>query len=306
MRLFIGYLIALCVGLLAPIHGHAATSKPYIIPDPERYAPFLLEPWKPGKPSLIALKDPFCPYCINALARRSQLRNYNVFLIWTPILGDSSVARVKEFFACEAPASAEVLDAVVNIRAPHCSGIFNRELFALNQAVVDNYAPHAVPQYWLGGREVALTQLQLEPVTVDAIAVAAATRLQVDWLRYRSMALNEPLKQRLNIAILLPEGTPLTMDMLEQIEQNRRYNWYLGSSEVSPHLYAAYWCAEPKSGCSEAAFEAYRYSDQEFRLLNGLVKPSAPVFILEGKILNDHESAHLIPADVRRLFSATR
>ncbi len=285
---------------------YAEKSVARLIPDHQQYQPFLLQPWKPGKPALIALKDPFCPYCIQALKRRSQLINYNVFVFWTPILGEQSVARVREFFKCASPVAPQVIDATVNIRRPVCNGPFNDKLFALNQRILDSYAPNSVPQYWMGGGQVALASLKLERPTVDVAAIAASARLRINWPRYQSMALNVPLTQRYSIALMLPEGYLLNPEMIRKIKQNRRFNWYMGGAAIdSEDLYAEFLCRSPDGQCNEGTLADYRYSEEEFRLLNGIKKITRPTFILEGKILTEREAAHLMPADIRKLFLST-
>ena len=57
-----------------------------------------------------------------------------------------------------------------------------------------------------------------------------------------------------------------------------------------------------EDGCADATLDDYRYSVEEFRLLNGLKQIAKPTLILEGKILTEREIAYLMPADIRRLL----
>jgi len=287
--------------LMSPVYAAPAVSR--IIPDPGQYAPFLLQPWQPGKPSVIALKDPFCPYCISALKKYTQLKNYNVYVFWAPILSERSALRSKEFFTCPAPASPEVIDAVVNVRAPRCHGPLKQDLMALNQTIIDNYRPNSVPQYWMGGRQIALSSLKLEKVVVDADSIAYSTSLKIPWSRYQSLALNRPMEQRYHLAILLPAGYPVDAQMLNKIKDNQRFNWYLGSDKVTENtLHDGFLCRYSKELCSDSSIEKYRYANKELRLLSGLNDIQKPTFILEGKVLSGRELAYLLPADLRTLF----
>ena len=110
-------LLNLCSASLLLLLSFTALSTPAgsskIIPDPEKYQDFLLEPYKPGAPTVVAFKDPYCGYCIRALQNLEKLSEYNVYLFWAGILGERSVARVDDIFDCAAPVSQTVFDSVV-------------------------------------------------------------------------------------------------------------------------------------------------------------------------------------------------
>ena len=117
-------------------------------PDPEKHKAFLLNEYDENKPVLVAFKDPRCPYCTKAFKQKETLDNYNVFVFWSPILGNTSARQVESFFHCDQPMGDEVIEAVINRQQVSCGDEFNDELWALNDGMVKEYEPKSVPQYW--------------------------------------------------------------------------------------------------------------------------------------------------------------
>ena len=150
------YAIAILVFLFSTY----AYSKPSSIPDKDIHQKFLVSKWQDDAPVLIVFKDPFCPYCVKAFKSLDQLEQYNVFIFWSPILGDRSVARVERFFVCQDPVGNLVIDAVIGRVPPACDGEINLSLKEKNDALVDYYKPEIVPSYYLGGKRVGLAQLK--------------------------------------------------------------------------------------------------------------------------------------------------
>ena len=87
--------------------------EPRIIPDQQKYADFLLEPYKPGKPSVVVFKDPYCGYCIRALGNLERLDEYNVYMFWAGILGKRSKDKVNAIMQCNEPVSQPIFDNVM-------------------------------------------------------------------------------------------------------------------------------------------------------------------------------------------------
>jgi len=279
-------------------------SKVFQIPDSQTYQSFLLDTWNQKKPSLIVFKDPSCPYCIKDLKKREQLSKYNVFLFWAPILGTRSVEHVNSFFNCASSSGEGVLEAVIKRVKPQCAGEFNKKLFELNNEMVKNYDPHSVPQYWLGGRQVSLANLNLSKNKITANSVVNKSPLAVNWPRYQSSAVNEIVKKRHNIGIVLPESYILSLNELRLIASNTLYNWYLFGGEFSAKIKTELGCKRHVGSClSGVKDRTIEHNNLEFLLLTGLGKTSKPQFILEGKNLLELEKKQLIPKKILAALS---
>ena len=244
---------------------------------------FLLQQWDPSKPSLIAFKDPRCPYCIKSLQKRERLDNYNVFLFWAPILGPGSQAQVERFFHCETPTNSEVLMAVTLRKYPLCAGSRNEDLRRVNDAMVDAYKPNSVPQYWYGGRRVALAQLNLAlPKSERLQLLAQNSPLKIQWDRYQSHAVNPPLKDILTIGVVLPDKAIINENALTIMRQDSDINWYVFDNE-----------------------NVNSKSSVEFRMLTNLFTVSKATLVVEGKILTEKQRKSLIDKKLQQhLFSS--
>lgn len=277
--------------------------QPRLIPDPKTYQAFLLNEWKPGIPTLIAFKDPFCPYCIRDLKKRSQLENHNVFLFWSPILSSDSALRAKAFFHCDQPTSERVINAVINHQPPHCNGVLNQRLFELNQGMVASYDPSSVPQYWLGGRRVSLSSLTLNRPVIDADIIAKLSPLKIDWLRYQGLSINQPVAKRHGVAVVLPDSYRLDAKVLFSMSRSTQYNWYLFTNHLDQQSESQLWCKRWPTRCSRPlSNRELDYPNKEFRLLAGLEQVREAVFLLDGKRLQEREITYLIPKDIRAIL----
>lgn len=234
---------------------------------PQKYRDFLVNPWDPGKPSLIALKDPRCPYCIKALEKRERLDNYNVFLFWAPILGPNSVNQVDRFFHCNTPVEAEVLDAVIARKYPLCAGSHDDDLQALNDQVIAAFNPNSVPQYWYGGQRVALSQLNLALPKYQRLQLLAQTSpLKIQWERYSPHSISQPVSEAVKIGVVLPHNKALPEEARELMLREDNINWYVFDNKSTTSL-----------------------KDAEFRLLTDLHDVETTTIIVGGKILTASE-----------------
>jgi glutaredoxin len=281
----------------------SAPSSSLQVPNAKTHESFLLEAWKPGKPTLVVFKDPSCPYCVRDLKKRSQLENYNVFLFWAPILGDRSVDHVNAFFKCSSTSSTQVLNAVIRRSIPDCEGQFNKESFALNNAIVENYDPRAVPQYWLGGRQVSLSRLNLSRNVIDSQSIVMASPVKIDWSRYMPSAMNQTLPARNSIGLVLPKGYSLTKQELTALVNDDHYNWYLFTHNIDANHDVAALCALQQRECSPVLKKQLRKNSAEFMLLTGLNNIEKPKFIFEGKALIKREINYLIPWHISSLLA---
>ncbi|GGW96898.1 thioredoxin fold domain-containing protein [Alteromonas halophila] len=252
-----------------------------LIPDPDTYGDFLVSEYDAAKPSLVAFKDPRCPYCVNALKRLYQLSNYNVYLFWSPILGDRSQRDVNVFFYCDSPASPQVIEAVTERRSPDCDGQFNSDLAKRNDAFVAQYNPTSVPQYWFGGQRVGIGQLKLSMSTAQQVALLAeSSTVQIPWHRYPSAVIRTPFQDRYNIGIVLNHS--LGDDLQRVLLNETQFNWYVFDKQ------------QPLSS-----------QEAEFRVLTGTLDHQAPIVLLEGKPLSGKERKRVLPAAVLKLLSDT-
>lgn len=271
-----------------------------LMPDFTTHKRFLMSEWKPGAPSLIAIKDPMCGYCIRDLKRRVQLQNYNVFLFWAPILSKRSVTRVDEFFRCDNPVEARVLNAAIERTSPRCAGVLKQNLLDLNNEMVASYNPNSIPQYWFGGQRVRLASLNLFRPTVHAETIAKKSALKLNWSRYQSVLANEPLETRHNIAVVLPDSYPLKLEVVERLSASTLFNWYLFSDHFNQGVSSRLWCTQYAGSCDgQITSRGADYANKEFRLLAGLDSVSEPILLLEGKPLSDREISFLVPSDIQ-------
>lgn len=265
------------------------------VPDKETHKSFLLETWKPEKPSLVVFKDPSCPYCVRDLKKRAQLQNYNVFLFWSPILGERSLDHVNTFFKCPSSSDQIVLDAVIERVKPVCDGEFKQKEFNLNKKMAENYSPNSVPQYWLGGRQVGLTSLKLSQSIIDAESVISASPIKIDWSRYGVSAVNKPKTSRHNVGIVLPENTRLTEQAMSLLAKNTRYNWYLFVDRTGDQGFSELWCTHKALVCTKKTMTKFEKNNKEFKLLTGLSNSTKTQYVFEGKTLLNAEKKYLIP-----------
>jgi len=207
---------------------HVHHNDPLIIPNEQQYADFLLEPYKPGKPSIVAFKDPHCGYCIKALKRLDRLSEYNVYMFWAGILGKRSEQTVEQILACAAPISSEVFESVVR-RSPVIvcqSGDKARveQLAELNNKMVQNYHPHSVPSYFFGGRKVYVSQLEKFKRSMQM----NVTPIQLQWQRYADLRVDNTNHNGLaNAIVFLPPNSPKRSHILKALAKETKYSWHL-------------------------------------------------------------------------------
>lgn len=243
------------------------------VPDKDRYAAFLMEPWKDGAPTIIAFKDPLCGYCIKALKARSRLENYNVFLFWSPILGNNSKLKVQQIFLCEAPVSDDIMDAVMLRKNIPCHGETKEGLKQLNDNFVTAYSPRFVPQYWYGGQQTDLARLDLRnPQQNNILQVLASSTVKIPWTRYQPVAVSkEKANKKANIAIVFPGAGTLQPATLELMKRDKQLNWFVFDESTAQQKLIL-----------------------EFKMLNNITDSERPVFILEGKPLSEAELAKVL------------
>jgi hypothetical protein len=260
-------------------------------PSPEKHSEFLLQAWDANKPTLVAFKDPRCPYCVKAFKNKEVLDNYNVYVFWSPILGSTSQRQVDTFFKCEHPLGDNVIKAVVNRTQVSCDNEANAELRAINDEMVKIYDPRSVPQYWYGNKLTWISRLKLSSTNQQRVlALAERSALRVPWERYEEFRIkidtgvSSPVKnqqttiktaqQTLNKANLaiVANRTLTLMEFSTKIEPlSKQFNVYLFSAEKS---------TDPKF--------------QEFLALNDLYEPKQDVYYLEGKKLSKAETEWML------------
>jgi glutaredoxin len=240
------------------------------IPTEEQYFPFLLNGWDPKRQTVVIFKDPYCPHCIKAIPRLPELRNYNVYLFWAPILGERSKKRVDDIFRCAVPASAKVLYAVRNRTDPECNNAYANDLRDLNDKMVNNYSVNSVPSFFLQGQRMSFGQLKRMQNKRPAI-----NGVVVNWRRYQKMQYLPRHKSK-TLSLMVPKGyenrvanwlVKLRPEFVFMSDSNQLDQVGLGNCAISGQ-------------CSEADKKAYQNRINEFKLMfGGSVELSKPIVV---------------------------
>lgn len=259
------------------------------IPSPDEYADFLLEPWKPNAPILVAFKDPFCPYCIKAFHRKSELQPYNVFMFWYPIFGERSERRIEEIFRCASPTSQQVINAVIAHQSPSCGGSAKKHLMALNRRIYEAYAAPGVPAYYLGGVKVSMAQVRASHLSVSSLE----TSVHIDWQRYDLHRLNIGTSKLANVLLMLPELSSKTSELMALLRKHSTYDWYLFSDGYSEDYYKI--CEGLVGKCKPETIKQYLLMSEEIKLLFGWDSAQSLEVVINGKILTNVEKDKYLP-----------
>jgi glutaredoxin len=260
-------LYALCVLLL--ISSQASLAQRFI-PTEEQYFPFLLNGWDPKRQTVVIFKDPYCPHCIKAIPKLPELRNYNVYLFWAPILCERSKKRVDDIFRCTAPASAKVLYAVRNRANPECNNAYANDLRDLNDKMVNNYSINSVPSFFLQGQRLSFGQLKRMQDKRPAI-----NGVVVNWRRYQMMQYL-PRHQSKSLSLMVPKGYEKGVaDWLVKL----RPEFVFMSDSDSLDMVGLGNC-KISGQCSEDDKKGYQRRINEFKLMFGnSVELSKPVIV---------------------------
>ncbi|WP_412972479.1 hypothetical protein [Glaciecola sp. MF2-115] len=241
-------------------------------PDPVKHAEFLLKNWDQTKPTLVAFKDPRCPYCIKAFKNMEVLDNYNVFVFWAPILGTTSQRQVDTFFKCEHPLGDKVISAVLTRKQVSCEHESNEVLRSLNDEMVHVYDPRSVPQYWYGNEKTWISRLKLATTNQQRIqALAQRSAVKIPWNRYEEFRVEKEvdskLEEKANLAIVANRQVSL-MEISTKIKPlSKQFNVFLFSADKSD---------SPKF--------------KEFIVLNDIAELNQDSYFLEGKKLSKAET----------------
>lgn len=266
---------------------NASANEPLPVPDYETYGDFLLDDWKSSRPTLVMMLDPFCPYCIRSLQQREKLKNYNVFIFWTPILGKASETRVAEILNCELIAGDEVVSAVINRKSPECAQSKGAGHMESNQFFAKAYDPQAVPAYYFGGYRVGLTQLSRY---VNGIA-SSAGNVGIDWERYVMFKISQPSNRAGHVGVILPKNFQHWDRLLKQIAGAAQFDWYVVTDFKNS---ADQEFCEVSDFCGETSLREFRNKREEIIALFGLSEITTPQFILNGKLLNRQEAENAL------------
>jgi hypothetical protein len=258
-------------------------------PSADVHGEFLLQEWDANKPTLVAFKDPRCPYCVKAFKNKEVLDNYNVFVFWSPILGSTSQRQVDTFFKCEHPMGDNVISAVVARKQVSCDNDYNQELRTLNDEMVKIYDPRSVPQYWYGNELTWISRLKLATTNEQRLkALAQRSTMRVPWDRYKEFLINKSetndkapsqqsskvdtqAKHKANLAIVANRNLTL-MEFSTKIEPlSKQFNVFLFTAE--------------KANSSKF---------QEFLALNNITELQEDAYYLEGKRLSKEETKWML------------
>jgi hypothetical protein len=252
-------------------------------PDPVGHQQFLLRPYQPAAPSVVVFKDPFCGYCIKAMANSAQLAAYNVYVFWYPIFGTSSEERVQQFFRCQNPTGPLVQKAMLARQAPACDGDLQQQLVQVNQQMVDAYLPDAVPAYYLSGQRtyaaelVALVQ-QKQPVA----------QVKIQWQRYQSNLVT-PVTMGDDVAVFLPAtaSEQSVAALLANLATVKNIKVYLFAGNAGQQQQICQW----RSQCEQLASQ--HYNTAEARLLFGVSAKQYSVVLNGSQVATSALPVHL-------------
>lgn len=267
----------------------AAIAEPSLLPVPDQkdFHDFLLKEWNPSQPSVVMMLDPFCPYCIRTLEQKERLKNYNVFLFWSPILGVPSESRVAEILKCPRPAGSSVIRAVTSRKSPECSGRGEQDLARLNHLMVNAYSPGAVPAYYFGGRRISLNQLNRYVTTIGTIAGTAS----VDWERYGGFRVAQPSNRVGQVGVILPKNFQQWDSLLQEIRSATQFEWYLLSDFRSAP--EKQFC-DATNACDSESIRELNNKREELMMLFGLSEDTRLRFILNDKLLSPDEAVKVL------------
>lgn len=251
------------------VFSHASLAQRFI-PTEEQYFPFLLNGWDPKRQTVVIFKDPYCPHCIKAIPKLPELRNYNVYLFWAPILGERSKKRVDDIFRCTAPASAKVLYAVRNRASPECNNAYANDLRDLNDKMVNNYSVNSVPSFFLQGQRLSFGQLKRMQDKRPAI-----NGVVVNWRRYQKMQYLPRHKSK-TLSLMVPNG--YEKGVADWLVKLRPEFVFISDSTALDQVGLGN--CKIKGQCSEADKKVYQNRINEFKLMFGdSVEMSKPVVV---------------------------
>lgn len=260
---------ACCIALACWLFATCAAAQRFI-PTEEQYFPFLLNGWDPKRQTVVIFKDPFCPHCIKAIPKLPELRNYNVYLFWAPILGQRSKQRVDDIFTCEAPASAKVLFAVRNRKQPECDNVYANDLRDLNDKMVVNYAVNSVPSFFLQGQRLSFGQLKRMQDKRPAI-----NGVVVNWRRYQRMQYLPRHKSK-TLSLIVPLG--YEKHLTQWLVKLRPEFVFLSDTSKLNQIGLGN-CAV-KGECNNKDKRDYQKRINEFKLMfNGSVELNKPIIV---------------------------
>ncbi len=265
----------------------AAQAEPLPIPSPDVHAEFLLQPWKPNAPSVIVFKDPFCPYCVKALEKVEDLKNFNVFMFWYPIFGERSEQRISKIFQCASPSGHQVIASVIAKKSPDCDGDISKHLMELNRKMYEAYSPSGVPSYYLGGAKTSVPALV--ELTRSSLSIQPSVNLELS--RYEKNRLAIDSQKSVSLLLLIPSSYKKTADIISLAKKHTGYDWYLFTDGLQESYVEI--CAEMTGNCDRNMLLNYSSLGKEIMLLFGVDALVSPVLIMNGKLLSYSEIKRL-------------
>ena len=266
-------LLISCISFAVIFSSHAQI---FPIPNQKEHQAFLLEPWKPDAPVLVAFLDPYCPYCIKALKSKERYQYYNTFIFWAGILGERSVKRVEEILTCKQPVSDAVIRSVLERKAPECEASDQSNHLMLAQHMVEAYDPMAVPSNYFGGRRVGLGELAR---MVNGVNQYEST-IKLDWARYSDLKWRQSNHNLAKLIVVVPTNWSLE-DVQNNIPTDAKFDWYVAGAEFDNI------CTQLSNGCDAATENAYKKRSAELFLVYNLKSSNKVQYILNGVLLKD-------------------
>lgn len=181
--------------------------------------------------------DPYCPYCKKVLENHSVLNSqYELEVVWSPILGSRSEERVRKMFFCTEPAGTQVVEAVIKKESFNCAGEFNELLWQKNYDRYQEVLPNSVPYMLLDGRSVSWGELRRN-MSSGAVVESVVPQVRLTWARYESFLISDDDSKRdINEALVFIKNKP-AWSLKEQVKSNQEYVWYWVEEATNPEKY---------------------------------------------------------------------
>lgn len=272
-------LALLLLTLLLALTVSEVSAKAFSQPTFQTHERFVYGDWQASRPSVVVFVDPHCSYCLRDLPRLKEIKDYNVFFFWSPILGDRSKQKVTEIFKCGDPISDQIFTLVEQRQDIECSGDIDTAFKALNDEMVEQYDVDAVPAFYLLGRRVSLSYLMQPRSQISVI-----NGVRVDWSRYRALQAAD-FGLASSFALVLPINEQL---IYGEIIEKYRPGLVLPLASLQDGWHAEHCRASVKEFCSEEFVAAHKRQLQELVLLLGVEKTlKAPRIIFFNNEITD-------------------
>ncbi|TLM76534.1 DsbA family protein [Microbulbifer harenosus] len=184
--------------------------------------------------------DPYCPYCKRVLRDYERLdSNYDLELVWAPILGEGSREYVRKIYECSSSELLVVIESAINGQIPRCEGSFDDARWESNIEKFEEESVSFVPKILLDGKVVSWNFLKSKLDENDSgFSWNPQGITRIDWERYREIfsevrvGAGSPEK----FGLIFPDNVSLD-DLENKLVLDERYSWFVVKRESDPDLF---------------------------------------------------------------------